>query len=144
MNLAQRGFELTNVIRLNNFVESSSQNSLLERTIILILPVIIILPPLSGTANLHNILLRLVIMLHLWGMISSNSSLSVAADLDYNVLWLDTLGLRERVGCFRVSDSFGHRNVLKFAWKIRASAFFDEFRAIIFIGHFFILNDVFI
>ena len=115
MNLAQRGFKLTDVSRLNNFVECSSQNSLLERTIILILPVIIILPPLSGTANLHKILLRLVILLHLRGMIGCNSSLSIATDLDYNVLWLDTLGLREWVGCFRVNDGFCNRNVLKFA-----------------------------
>ena len=117
MNLAQRGFELTDVSRLNNFIKSRSQNSLLERTmiVVLILPVIIIFPPLSVPSNnLHSILLRLVLtlLLHLRGR---NSSLSVAADLDYNVLWLDTLGLRERMGCFRVSDSFGHRNVLKFA-----------------------------
>ena len=100
MNLAQRGFELTDVSRLNNFIKSSSQNSLLERTmiVVLILPVIIILPPLSVPSNnLHSILLRLVLtlLLHLRGR---NSSLSVATDLDNNVFWLDTLGLREWVG----------------------------------------------
>jgi len=101
VNLAQRGFELTDVSRLNNFIKSRSQYSLLERTmiVVLILPVIIILPPLSVPSdNLHSILPRLVLTLLLLHLRGRNSSLSVATDLDNNVFWLDTLGLREWVG----------------------------------------------
>jgi hypothetical protein len=152
MNFAQWGFKLSDINRLNNFIKSSSQNSLLEWTIVivLILPKAIILHLLSSllsrSTNLYKTLLLLLFILLLLVLLvhRSNSSLSIAAtDLYDHALWLDiTIEFREWVGCFRVIDCIIYRNVLKFACEIRASAIFDEFRAIQFIGHFFI-NSLF-
>ena len=104
MNLTHLGFEFTDVSRLNNFIEGRCQNSLLERTIVLILPETIFLhlrSSLSAATNLYVSFLWLVTY-HLIARLGCNSSLSTTTDLDIKILWLDFSHLSDRVGCFRV------------------------------------------